>query len=538
MIDIDEYLGRSQKTIRQSFLGNLADSIDPDQRENSKYRKYQRHLEAFFVEELGVAYLTDAQKELLAAIDNPSYQIIVVISATGVGKTFTMAGATIGLYKSHKKIEIYTAAAPPEENLKRLLWGEIGSIVNNRPQLFEGDTVRNLNIQRVDKEFILGVPIPQGGAAREEEMEAKFSGKHQENLYFFFDEGDAIPDPVYKGADGCMSGGNAKMVICFNPRKKSGAVYRMIQERRAHVISMSAFDHPNVVSGRNMIPGAVTRETTCRRINEWCEPLPFTDDPDHNCFLLPTFLEGYVAHTTAGEELPPLMPGYYRIVDSQFHYKVIGQFPPSADSQLIRDEWIDAAYARYAAFVAEHGEKPPRGIRPTMGLDVADMGPDFNVASFKYGNLIAPLIRWNGVDPDMTADRGNKYYKEKNARLAHVDGIGVGSGVAPKMSRLGCRAHGITANDASRGFTPDGEFKILRDEAYWNLREWFRNELAMVPYDKRLDEALRTITYAIVGKNIVVEPKPKLIKRLGYSPDEMESVMLHFAPNDTWMGGI
>lgn len=36
-----------------------------------------------------------------------------------------------------EKSQVYTAAAPPESNLKKLLWGEIGSIVEKHPDLFK-----------------------------------------------------------------------------------------------------------------------------------------------------------------------------------------------------------------------------------------------------------------------------------------------------------------------------------------------------------------------------------------------------------------
>ena len=60
-------------------------------------------------------------------------------------------------------------------------------------------------IIRSDKSFIQGVAIPMSGSP--EEREAKFSGKHSPVLIFIVDEGDAVPEEVYKGIEGCMSGG-------------------------------------------------------------------------------------------------------------------------------------------------------------------------------------------------------------------------------------------------------------------------------------------------------------------------------------------
>lgn len=122
-----------------------------------------------------------------------------------------------------------------------------------------------------DRSFISGVTIPSSGT--EAQREAKFSGKHAPYLLFIIDEGDAVPDEVYRGIESCMSGGHARLLVMFNPRNQSGEVHRMERDRRANVVKLSAFSHPNVLTGEDQIPGAVTRETTIRRINQWCRPL-------------------------------------------------------------------------------------------------------------------------------------------------------------------------------------------------------------------------------------------------------------------------
>ena len=531
---------RGRGTLKDRYRKGIAAALAPLSSTVSRYAAYRDNLAEFPIKELGVQAITPAQRKIAEAI--VKYEVVVVMSATGVGKTFILAAIAVGLFKSREEIEIYTAAASPESNLRKLLWGEIGRMVSKNPIMFQNDKKRSLEIWRADKQFITGVTIPQGGESNPEVMEARFSGKHQKNLVFIFDEGDAIPDAVYKGADGCMSGGWARMIICLNPRRKSGAVYQMIKQRRAHVISMSALDHPNVVSGEEVIPGAVTREKTVKRINEWCEwvsPELVEDMQESTLFELPEFLEGAVATASNGEEYLPLRPGKYRIVENQFYYKVLGMYPPSSQSQLIPDDAIDQARANWELYVAKHGMIPPRGVRPMIGLDVADMGDDGNVLALKYGHFIPPLMKWSGIDPDQTADKAEKVYKNKNAKGANVDSIGVGAGVPGKMSRNGCLgAVGIKITEASRGHSDEGEFKTVYDEAYWALRMWFKSGNAMIPPDERLDESLRAITYEVIGENVVVQPKKKLKKKLGYSPDEMEAIMLLFAEGNTWMGGI
>ena len=161
---------------------------------------------------------TDDVKTLIQSVKD--YPITIAKSANATGKTHAAARIAIWYYKTYQDAQVYTAAAPPEENLKKLLWGEIGSIVHRYPELFSDDTVTNLNIMRHAQSYITGVTIPSSGTPAQ--REAKFSGKHAPHLLFIIDEGDAVPDEVYRGIESCMSGGDARLLVLFNPREQIG----------------------------------------------------------------------------------------------------------------------------------------------------------------------------------------------------------------------------------------------------------------------------------------------------------------------------
>ena len=157
-----------------------------------------------------------------------------------------------------------------------------------------------------------------------------------------------------------MTGGHARLLIMFNPRAELGEAYRMQRDGRANVVRLSAFSHPNVITGEDEIPGAVTRETTVRRINEWCRPIVVGQEkPDGECFELPEFLVGTTAKSHSGMTFPPLGSGYYKIMEPAFSYMVLGQYPSQSTKQLISKEWIARARTRWDVYVAEHGETSP-----------------------------------------------------------------------------------------------------------------------------------------------------------------------------------
>ena len=496
-------------------------------RKQNKYQDYQNN-PVGFCENVLRETLTDDIKEMLNSLrDNP---VTIARSANAVGKTFAAARASCWFYKCFTNSQVYTAAAPPFENLKNLLWGEMGSIVSKHPSMFDGDNITTLNITRSSLEFITGVTIPSSGTAQE--RESKFSGKHSPYLLFILDEGDAIPKEVYQGIESCMSGGFVRMLIMFNPRAEIGPVWKFERDYGANVVHLSAFRHPNVIDGKDVIPGAVTRETTVRRINEWTRPLHRDEKKEaRSVFEVPEFLENATARKQAGGEYPPLPCGPRKIINSAFSYMVLGQYPAQAANQLISSEWVSAARSRYDMYVIEHGAKPPAGTNGIMGQDVAEMGDDLNVAIARYGGFLTEADEWGGIDTIETGSKAVDWYKaHENITKAFVDATGVGAGVAPHMQRTNCIAVGVKVSESPTYRTEIGEFKRLRDQLWWSCREWLRTDSAsMLPPNESLVEELLCPTYSVEKGKIEIMKKDDMKEILGRSPDYADSLCLTFA---------
>jgi hypothetical protein len=494
----------------------------------SNYYSYQED-PVGFCDEILHEKLTDDVKTMMQSVRD--FPVTVAVSANATGKTHSGARIAVWFYKSHPECKVFTAAAPPLENLKNILWGEIGSVVAEHPKLFAADSVTTLDIRRGSEDFITGVTIPSSGTA--EEREAKFSGKHQKHMLFVLDEGDAIPDDVYKGIESCMSGGTkVRLLIFLNPRHASGAVYRMQRDGTASVVHLSAFSHPNVIEGREVIPGAVTRDTTVRRINEWTRPL----HPDEHAeaevlFDLPDFLVGAVGQSMSGIPYPPLPPGTRKIITAAFSYMVLGRYPAQGANQLISSEWISRARTRYDIYVATHGDVPPVGSSGIMGQDVAEMGDDLNVAIARYGGYVTIPKEWGGVDTIETGSRAADWYRSHpNITRANVDATGVGAGVAPHMQMLNCVAVGVKVAERPTLRTEMGEFRILRDQLWWQCREWLRTDPgAMLPPDEQLIEELQAPTYNTDSGKIEVMKKPDMKEVLKRSPNKADALCLTFA---------
>lgn len=525
---MQEGWGKAQKVIRAE---KTVDS----------FSKYRYDPVGFGQELLGEYYTDDMVKVAESVRDNV---ITIARSGNGLGKSFCAARIAIWWFSVFKDSKVYITAAPPVDNLEQILWGEISNVVRKKPTLFTSCLVKKLFIRRTPKHFIAGVAIPMSGTSAD--REAKFSGKHAPYLLFIVDEGDAVPDEVYRGIEGCMSGGDlVRLLIMFNPKARSGEVYQKELKHQANVIHLSAFNHPNVVQGINIIPGAVSRETTLRRINTWSRPLVENERVDAECFEVPEYLIGESVVGLDGKFYPPMLPGIRKITDPAFSYMVLGEFPAHGEQQLISDIWIDNARSRWDAYISKHGEIPPAGVQPIMGLDMAEFGTDANIAMFRYGGFVSKPVMWSGVDPDESANRATRLYFDRNARIVMVDGTGIGAGVAPAMTRRG-RESGATGDKALHAISvkvgekpspivkspEQGEFQLLKDQIWWSLREWLRiDEGAMLPPDPMLIEELKAVTYEVTNHGkLRVTPKDKMREMLKRSPDRADALALTFSP--------
>lgn len=490
------------------------------------YNKYFEDASGFIEEVLG-EMLTSDLREICEAI--LVYPVVIAQSGNGTGKSWISARLALWFFKCRVEPQVYCAAAPPQTNLENILWAEVAATIDKHPHLVADSEVKNLKVTRSPKEFVTGVAIPSAGT--DAQKQARFSGKHAPSLMFLCDEGDAIPDPVYDGIETCLSGGFDRLFITFNPRERMGHVYRTIKTGQAKVIKLTAFNHPNVIEGKDVIPGAVSRVRTLRRIAQWTRPLAKGERPDKRCFELPDFLVGCIPTDQKGVKYPPLIPGWYRIEQHQFSHVVLGEYPAQADNQLISEEWIDAARSRYDLFVAKYGVINPPNTKCRCGLDIADGGQDNSVLTKRFGNFVHPLTAWQKQDVIEVGDLTYADLTNNNIVTSSVncDGTGVGAGTAPYIQRqYHLPAVKVMVASASRNKTELGEFGILLDELMWTVREWLRTDLAMLPPDPELIEELLAFKYEVKLGKLKVSSTDDVKELLKRSPDRARSLMLSF----------
>lgn len=492
--------------------------------DRTKFTMYQDDPVDFMAEVLRVKNIWDKLEEIAISVrDN---QHTAVESANSVGKTFIAARIALWwLYCfpaiGDTKTKIITTAAPPERQIKELLWGEIKSayrLATEQGAELLGKPPGAMHVTVNDSWWAKGFTIPMTGT-REERI-ARFQGHHAEHLLLIFDESHGIPPEVYEAGESCMAGGHNHILLLSNPLSASGPFYDAIKDPKYNVINISAFDHPNVITGKNLIPGSITREKTLERIKSWSRPLYDGERVDISTFTVPEYFKGKYGGTVR------------KVTNPFLEVKTLGRVPTQADDSLIGISYIQRAQDRWVSM-------PPDDLEDTKGvaaLDVAEFGADSNAWIIRKEYWVSEITRWNDVDPIQTGSRATVLARAADVNMVYVDRIGVGSGVAPHLASNDIPAHGIHIQERPTVESEDEKYRTIRDQMLWAIREWLINEpKAMLPPDKNLAQELAVLKYAPdVRGYIKVMNKEKIRKLIGRSPDALDALMLTFYVHRQW----
>jgi hypothetical protein len=108
-----------------------------------------------------------------------------------------------------------------------------------------------------------------------------------------------------------------------------------------------------------------------------------------------------------------------------------------------------------------------------------------------------------------------------------IDSIGVGGGLADRLSELGLPAVSVAVSESP---SLKDKYTRLRDELFWKAREWFEARDCKVPNDETLISEITSIRYKYqsTGK-LKVESKDEMKRRGQRSPDVADAFVLSFA---------
>lgn len=296
-----------------------------------------------------------------------------------------------------------------------------------------------------------------------------FAGRHAKYVLIIYDEASAIPDKIWEVTEGAMTTPRAMWFVFGNPTKNTGRF-------------KDCFEKDSKRWGNRHVDSRTCKMTNKEELNEWIE--------------------------TYG-------------VDSDFvRVRILGIFPRAGAMQFIATDTVDRAmlgeipYEAYCLFPV------------VLGVDVARYGDDKSCIAIRQGRKLLEVRKFRELNTMQLAAEVIECMREFSAAAVFVDVVGVGAGVADRLSMLGHAV--IEVNGGSVAYD---------EEAYYNKTSemWDRMKKWMVGCDlPRRDSDMRQ---ALIGREYYFDDKERIrmerkkdMKKRGLpSPDEADAIAHTFA---------
>jgi phage terminase large subunit len=343
-----------------------------------------------------------------------------VYSCNGAGKTFHVAREGLRFLLAFPN-SVVINTAPTWTQVENQYWRYFrDAYVNSAYEL--GGKLLKTQLTFADTWFAKGI-------ANNPDNVAGFQGWHAEHIMIIFDEASGIPPVIWQAAAGAMSGGAVvRFVAIGNPNLNSGPFYDACKDPTFSKIHISAFDIPNVMERRPVVPGLT----------------------DH------FFVEEMAARY--GEQ-----SDVYRV-------RVLGEFPEQASDTLISINLIERAFDAHERELQNQADD-------IIGLDPARFGDDDSAFVHRQGNKARVLEVVNGNNTMELAGKSVLYLRQHKAARLFIDVIGLGAGVYDRLKELPevrSRVYGVNSASKPRD---EAEYINIRVESWCNVRDWLRDAI-------------------------------------------------------------
>lgn len=409
----------------------------------------------------------------------------VVVTGNGLGKDWI--SARIALWWVYARRGFVILTGPTDRQVKNICMREVRRAFHKAPELPGELLTMEL---RVDAAGTCGI------LAFTSDNADKLVGFHHERLLICVTEGQGVEDEAYEAAIACITSPENRLYVYGNPTRSVGSFYRIAHADLWNRLTIKATEHPNVVTGQQVIPGAVSRE--------WINDL----------------------RQEYGE------------TSSIFQSRVHARFPEDAVEGLIKAKWVRAANERWRDTKDWIANEP----EPMwFALDVARYGSDSSCLSIIKGERMLPLITWRDASVTECADRVEQEFAARGGPKTPrpsiiVDETGLGAGCVDVLRERGWQVTGF--NGSEKASDPE-RFLNLRAESHWLLRDLLEGNAIGLPDDETLREEALAVEWQIaLGGQIQIVGKETIKKSIGRSPDRLDAVVMalwqRHAPRPVW----
>lgn len=422
-------------------------------------KRSQQDPEWFLRNVLGTPYLTPQQSAVIRSV--AEHRKTAVTAGNGLGKTFLAARLALWFLFSFYRSKVITTA-PTWKQVRNLLWRELRQAYA-QAQFPLGGHLTQTSLELADDWFAIGFSTDEP---------TNFQGYHAPKVMVVLDEATGIHPDIWQAAEGVAIGPQDRFLAIGNPTDPTSEFKQKEDSGLWNVLRLNGEEHPNVVAGKIIVPGAVTQEWIAERLTE------------------------YGSRDSA----------LYRA-------RVRGLWPEQGDDVLIPLRLIEQAQARW--------QTPDGAVIEAVGCDIARYGSDETILFLIHeGGIVSPPLARQGQDLMATAGQLQQYV---TAHLG-VDDSGLGGGVTDRLQELGVACEPVLAGAKA---TNDTKFVNLRAEMWWALREALQAGELSLPDDRKLAADLTTVKFSYDSRGRVkLEAKDEIKRRLGRSPDRGDALAI------------
>lgn len=427
-----------------------------------------------------------------------------VEAGTGTAKSYTLGWAYLWFIACWEDARVFTFATT-EKQLRLFSWMELRKRFW-RPFLrhFPLAELTDLRLRMIPGSDQWGVFGYAAQVRADEEVAAAAKGQHSEHQLIVYEEMQGIDPAVVEAGTHTSTGEHNLRVGVGNPGHQHDALHVYCTRKSVRHVRISALDVPNVVCrDASILPGAASLKSVARVAEDY------------------------------GEDSPT------------YRAQVRGISPEEAQDALIKAIWVREAFRRY------EDEELRRALEaqglPALAVDVADKdGGDeaaiarglgavcHEVVSFPVG-LSHDVIDASVLGANVATEAALEGVLEEHIG---VDPVGNGASAVNKLRELGFNVPSLNGGENARpridedlyreerkGLRPEELYKNLRAQMHWQLRlDLMHGRIAIAP-DEELLRDLTTPLWERRDGKILVEPKEKIRKRLGRSPNKGDALV-------------
>jgi phage terminase large subunit len=199
---------------------------------------------------------------------------------------------------------------------------------------------------------------------------------------------------------------------------------------------------------------------------------------------------------------------------------VFGRFPPSSLNVLIGPDEVSAAFQRH------YREGDISGAPRVLGVDVAREGDDASVIAKRQGLQVFPLRKFRNINGIQGGGLVAREWTDWDAQACFIDMTGgFGASWFDQLSLLGKSPISVLFSGQA---VQSDRYYNKRTEMYFECIDWIKRGGAL-PSSPEIMGALTQTEYNFKGDRLILEPKELIKQKLGYSPDEMDAIVMTFA---------